>query len=80
MGLDKTSNYVVVSNQVMIINIGMVNVHKKVVQQDEDVIKANRVKDFMAMKELLKRILKKPQSWIKRDTFLAFFDLVKEVW
>lgn len=80
MGLDKTSNYVVVSNQVMIINIGMVNVHEIVVQQDEDMIKANRVKDFMAMKELLKHILKTEQSWIQRDTFLAFFDLVKEVW
>lgn len=81
MGLDKTSNYVVVSNQVMIINIGMLSIPERVVQHDDDMIEVNnlRVKDFMAMKELLKRILKKPQSWIQRDTFLAFFDLVKEV-
>lgn len=74
MGLNKTCNYVVVSNRIKIINIE---------NNFEDLgdtihptkVRMLRIKDLKALRNMLKeRILLPEVPWLERDYFFDFFD------
>lgn len=79
-GLNITSNYVVLSNKVKIINIGVKSLEDLPMPIDDATVNGLRMADLTEFKDLLKmHILKTKAAWSDRDLFFSFFDLTTKL-
>lgn len=79
-GLHLTSSYVVLSNKVKIINIGMHSLKDLPAPVDDATVNKLRLEDLMGFKALLEmHVLQPGVAWDDRDLFLSFFNLTAQV-